>query len=75
VRLAFSSRRITGGFLFSVKENRPKLGGLIKAGFVIDGFYEDRRPEEDGNPVSKYMPSYYVVRAHKIINESVARPR
>jgi len=52
-----------------------QLGGLIRAGFVIDGFYEDRRPEEDGNPVSKYMPSYYVVRAHKIINESVARPR
>ena len=40
-----------------------QLGGLIEAGFVIAGFYEDRRPEEDGNPVRKYMPSYYVVLA------------
>jgi SAM-dependent methyltransferase len=43
-----------------------KLGGLIKAGFVIDGFYEDRRPEEDGNPIRFYMPTYYVVRAQKM---------
>jgi ubiquinone/menaquinone biosynthesis C-methylase UbiE len=43
-----------------------KLGGLTKAGFVITGFYEDRRSEEDGNPIRHYMPSYYVVRAHKM---------
>jgi SAM-dependent methyltransferase len=41
------------------------LGGLINAGFVITGFYEDRRPEEDGNPIRNYMPSYYVARAQK----------
>jgi ubiquinone/menaquinone biosynthesis C-methylase UbiE len=42
-----------------------QLGGILKAGFVITGFYEDRRPDEDGNPIRHYMPSYYVVRAQK----------
>lgn len=43
-----------------------QLGGLIKAGFVITGFYEDRRSDEDGNPIRFYMPSYYVIRAKKM---------
>ncbi len=43
-----------------------QLGGLIKAGFVITGFYEDRRPGEDGNPVRHFMPSYYVAQAQKL---------
>jgi SAM-dependent methyltransferase len=42
-----------------------QLGGLMQAGFVMTGFYEDRRPEEDGNPIRHYIPSYYVVRAQK----------
>jgi ubiquinone/menaquinone biosynthesis C-methylase UbiE len=42
-----------------------QLGGILKAGFVITGFYEDRRTEEDGNPIRFYMPSYYVVKAQK----------
>lgn len=42
-----------------------QLGGLLEAGFIITGFYEDRRPEEDGNPIRHYMPSYYVLRALK----------
>ena len=42
-----------------------QLGGLTKAGFVITDFYEDRRPEEDGNPIRRYMPSYYVARVQK----------
>jgi SAM-dependent methyltransferase len=42
-----------------------QLGGLTQAGFSIIGFYEDRRPEEDGNPIRHYMPSYYVVRVQK----------
>lgn len=40
-----------------------QLGGLIDAGFVITGFYEDRRTEEDGNPIRFYLPSEFVVRA------------
>jgi SAM-dependent methyltransferase len=43
------------------------LGGLTQAGFVITGFYEDRRTEEDGNPIRNYMPSTFVVRAHKLL--------
>jgi Methylase involved in ubiquinone/menaquinone biosynthesis len=43
-----------------------QLGGLTHAGFVITGFYEDRRPEEQGNPIRHFMPSYYVVRAQKM---------
>ena len=42
-----------------------QLGGLTKAGFCITGFYEDRRPDEDGNPIRHYMPSYYVVRGQR----------
>jgi hypothetical protein len=43
-----------------------QLGGLTRAGFVLTGFYEDRRPESDGNPIRQFMPSYYVVRAQKL---------
>lgn len=43
-----------------------QLGGLTKAGFVITGFYEDRRSEADGNPIRHYMPSVYVARAQKL---------
>lgn len=43
-----------------------QLGGLTQAGFVITGFYEDRRPERDGNPICHYLPSYYVACARKL---------
>jgi len=43
-----------------------QLGGLTQAGFVITGFYEDRRSEADGNPIRHYMPSYFVARAWKL---------
>jgi SAM-dependent methyltransferase len=43
-----------------------QLGGLTTAGFVITGFYEDRRPEEAGNPICNYMPSYFVTQARKL---------
>lgn len=43
-----------------------QLGGLIEAGFVITGFYEDRRPDSDGNPIRHIMPSYFVARAQKL---------
>ena len=42
------------------------LGGILKAGFVITDFYEDRRSEEDDNPIRHYMPTYYMVRAQKM---------
>ncbi len=40
-----------------------QLGGICAAGFVITGFYEDRRSEADGNPIRHFMPSSFVVRA------------
>jgi SAM-dependent methyltransferase len=43
-----------------------QLGGLLQAGFVLTDFYEDRRPDEDGNPIRHYIPSYYVARAKKV---------
>jgi len=43
-----------------------QLGGLTRAGFMITGFYEDRRPEEDGNPIRHFMPSTFVARAQKM---------
>jgi SAM-dependent methyltransferase len=43
-----------------------QLGGLIEVGFVITGFYEDRRPTENGNPIYLYMPSYYNVLARNV---------
>jgi SAM-dependent methyltransferase len=42
-----------------------QLGGLLNVGFIITGFYEDRRPDEDGNPIRHHMPSYYVAKAQK----------
>jgi ubiquinone/menaquinone biosynthesis C-methylase UbiE len=43
-----------------------QIGGLTKAGFGITGFYEDRRPDEVGNPIRFFMPSYYVIKAQKM---------
>src|SRR6266508_48369 len=43
-----------------------QLGGLTGAGFAITGFYEDRRSEEDGNPIRHFMPSTFVARAQKM---------
>ena len=42
-----------------------QIGGLIAAGFVVCGFYEDRRTESDGNPIRHFMPSVFVMRARK----------
>jgi hypothetical protein len=32
----------------------------------VTGFYEDRRTEEDGNPIRHFMPSVFVMRAQKV---------
>ncbi|HEU5483576.1 MAG TPA: class I SAM-dependent methyltransferase [Microlunatus sp.] len=56
--------RIAAGEMFHFSHTmETQLGGMIDAGFVITGFYEDRRPEEDGNPIRFYLPSTFVVRA------------
>jgi SAM-dependent methyltransferase len=56
--------RIAAGEMFHFSHTmEDQLGGMIAAGFVITGFYEDRRTEEDGNPIRLFMPSQFVVRA------------
>ena len=42
-----------------------QIGGQIEAGFVIDGFYEDRSPPEDSDPVAEYMATCIATRAIK----------
>lgn len=44
---------------------QAQLGGICDVGFVITRFFEDRRPEQDGNPIRHYLPSYFVVAAQK----------
>ena len=42
-----------------------QIGGQIDAGFVITGFYEDRYPPSENDPLSKYMPNMVATRAVK----------
>ena len=55
----------SGMFHFS-HSMEAQIGGLIAAGFVLTGFYEDRRTEADGNPIRDFMPSVLVMRARKL---------
>ena len=55
---------IAAGEMFHFSHTvEAQLGGIIDAGLVIAGFYEDRRAEDDGNAIRFYMPSHFVVRA------------
>jgi SAM-dependent methyltransferase len=59
-------QRINAQTMFHFSHSmEAQLGGLIQAGFAITGFYEDRRTEEDGNPIRKVMPSFFAARAIK----------
>jgi SAM-dependent methyltransferase len=40
-----------------------QIGGQLRAGFVITGFYEDYRQDD---PVAEFMPSYFVTKAAKL---------
>ena len=42
-----------------------QIGGQLEAGFVIAGFYEDRPPPEENDPLSKYMATFIATRAIK----------
>ena len=39
-----------------------QIGGQLKAGFELTGFYEEYRQDD---PIGEYMPSYFVTRAVK----------
>jgi SAM-dependent methyltransferase len=42
-----------------------QIGGQLAAGFVITGFFEDRTPPSDREPLTKYMPNCMATRAVK----------
>lgn len=42
-----------------------QIGGQLDAGFAITGFYEDKYDDVEGDPISKYIPSFIATRAVK----------
>ena len=62
---ALEERLRAGGMFHFSHTLEAQLGGMTQAGFVISGFYEDRRSEEDGNPLRFFIPSIFVARAEK----------
>lgn len=42
-----------------------QIGGQLRAGFKLTGFYEDRYPAEDDDPLSAYMDTFIATRAIK----------
>jgi len=42
-----------------------QIGGQLNAGFLLTGFYEDRYPESDNDPLSKYLDTFIATRAVK----------
>ena len=60
-----AARRAAGEMFHFSHTMQAQLGGILGAGFIITGFFEDRRLESDGNPISRYLPSYFVVRAER----------
>lgn len=42
-----------------------QIGGQLRAGFMLTGFYEDRYPEDSGDPLSRYMATFIATRGQK----------
>lgn len=42
-----------------------QIGGQLAAGFLIAGFFEDRYPAEQNDPISRVMPAFVATRAIK----------
>ena len=42
-----------------------QIGGQLAAGFIITGFYEDRTPPSQNEPLTTYMPNCMATRAVK----------
>jgi ubiquinone/menaquinone biosynthesis C-methylase UbiE len=43
------------------------IGGQLRAGFTITGFYEDSHREEDNDLLSKHMQTFFATRACKLL--------
>ncbi len=42
-----------------------QIGGQLRTGLMLTGFYEDRFPEADNDPISNYMSTFIATRAIK----------
>ncbi|MCG6158175.1 class I SAM-dependent methyltransferase [Rubinisphaera margarita] len=42
-----------------------QIGGQLEAGFVMNGFYEDKYPETEGDPLSQFMLTFIATRCVK----------
>ncbi|MCG8648221.1 MAG: class I SAM-dependent methyltransferase [Pirellulales bacterium] len=42
-----------------------QIGGQLQAGFLMSGFYEDRYPEDGGDPLSQYLATFIATRSVK----------
>lgn len=42
-----------------------QVGGQLAAGFLMSGFYEDRYPPEDNDPLSRFMATFIATRSQK----------
>jgi SAM-dependent methyltransferase len=42
-----------------------QIGGQLRAGLMLTGFYEDRYAEADQDPISQFMPTFIATRAIK----------
>lgn len=59
-------RRIDEGEPFEFSHTlEDQIGGQLDAGFVITGMFEDSYGEEDGDELTKYMPTCIATRAMK----------
>jgi SAM-dependent methyltransferase len=58
-------RRVDGNALEFSHTLGTQIGGQIAAGFVINGFYEDRDRPGGFNPLNEYMDTYIATRAIK----------
>jgi len=48
-----------------MNEQQLRPGGLLQAGFVLTGFYEDRYSAFDNDPLSQYLDTFIATRACK----------
>ena len=44
---------------------QDQIGGQLSAGFLLSGFYEDRFPARDEDPISRYIDTFIATRAVK----------
>jgi len=60
-------KRVEGGTPLEFGHSLEDLiGGQLEAGFTVTGFYEDRSPEGDDDPLRPHIATYFATRAKKV---------